>query len=260
MAEETQSVQNKGLLLIALILGLVVAVVYNLHIAQVKKEQSGKMVRLLRYRRDMKAGDVIKADDVASQEVSIYNARAFGNIVTEGKKDTVIGETLNQSVRAKQWVAMEHTIMGLSHTADQAVTPGKVSVPIEIDARMSPGIMLSASGRVNLVGRFALGNGPEQTYMIMENVRVLSVGGGAPDTGGIMSNPERAAKTYRTIQIEIDPHEHLRLLNVLAHIRGPVSVQVLNRMDAPPGTGGVVDDSLKSLADPQPSRTSRGHR
>ena len=261
MAEETQSIQNKGLLLVAIILGLVVAVVYNLHIAQVKRAQRGTMVRLLRYRRAMEAGDVVKRDEIEGVEVTVQNARAFGNIVTERQKDIVIGQTLNQSVRAKQWVAMEHTTMGLSLTADQAVTPGKVSVPVEIDARMSPGVMLSAGGRVNLVGRFALSNGPEQTYMIMENVRVLSVGGGAPDTGGIMSGPERAAKAYRTIQIEMDPREHLRLLNVLAHIRGPVSVQVLNRHDPPPETGGGVDDSLKSLADPQPvSRTSRTHR
>ena len=69
MAEETQGVQNKGLLLIALILGLVVAVVYNLHIAQVKRAQRGTMVHLLRYRRAMEAGDVVKADDVDRKSV-----------------------------------------------------------------------------------------------------------------------------------------------------------------------------------------------
>ena len=257
MAEETQSVQNKGLLLVALILGLVVAVVYNLHIGQVKKAQRGQTQRLLQYRRAMRAGDTIERDDVEIVEVSVQHVKAFGEIVTQDQIGVVEGQTLNQNVRARQWVAMEHTTMWLSSTADGVIGDDKVSVPVEIDARMSPGVMLTAGGRVNLVGSFAFDGRPERSYIIMRNVRVLSVGGGAPDRGGLMTGPERAAKAYRTIQVEMDPQEHLRLLNVLSHIRGPVSVQVLNRQSAPPDTGGVVDDSLKVLADPP--ATGHGH-
>ena len=119
---------------------------------------------------------------------------------------------------------------------------------------MGKGRIVPAGGEL----RFAFDGRPEQSYIIMRNVRVLSVGGGAPDLGGLSAGPERVAKAYRTIQIEIDPQEHLRLDNVLSHIRGPVSVQVLNRQSAPPETGGVVDDKLKVLADP-PVTEPHGH-
>ena len=49
------AVANKTLLYVALALGAVVAVIYNVHIAQVRRAAQGSSVRLVRVTEDLRA-------------------------------------------------------------------------------------------------------------------------------------------------------------------------------------------------------------
>ncbi len=247
MAEETQGVQNTGLLIVAIVLAVVVAVVYNAHIAQVKKVQKGKMRELLQYANKMERGETIDEDDLVVVRVPVHDARGFTNVVSYDSQSTVTGKKLSVRVRAGQWVMWGHTSAGASDSADSMIRdgPNQVGIPIEIEAETSPGILLTAGGRVNLVGRFPDGKGKLSAFLIIENVPVLSVGGGASDIGapipGVTAKPQ---KSYRQIMIDLTSEQHLRLLDVLNYIDGPISIQVLNRDVAPPDPGGDIDDKL----------------
>lgn len=255
MAEETQGVQNKGLLAVAIILGLIVVVVYNFHIMHIKNAQRGKVQHLLQYTRAIKRGETVGEGDILSVEVPVLAAEAFGRVVSRESRRSIIGKELNQSVRQGQYVMWGHTALGLVETPDGTIN--KVAVPIEIDANMSPGPLLTADGRVNLVGMFSVNRGPVKSYTIIENVRVVTVGGGVPDTGGEMPGVSlRPQRSYRQIVVELDPEVHLQWLNVLSHIRGPVSIQVLNRDTVPVGRGGVIRSELQSLAERAAGSTS----
>ncbi len=52
MPEEAPQVRNKGLLLIAIILAIVVVVIYNVHVQNVRSSLQGQQIKLLQYTRN----------------------------------------------------------------------------------------------------------------------------------------------------------------------------------------------------------------
>lgn len=245
MADETQGVQNKGLLLIAILLALVVLVVYNFHIIAVKKSGQGEQLRVAQYKRAIRKGKIVDANDIIGVDVDVLDPKALGNVVLYEQRDSIIGQKLIQDVRVDQFVVWGHTLKNPGQDVDNMITRGKVAVPIEIESSSSPGPILTSDGRVNLVGRFTLRGQAERAYMIMENVRVIAVGDQPGDQGMIRRGSlSRSSGSYRRITIELTSEEHRRLLDVLSHIGGHVVLEVLNRDEAPPEAGGIVDEAL----------------
>ena len=62
MAEQAPAIQSKRLLVVALILAGVVVFIYNVHVNQVRKAGRGKMIQLLKFRRDMDSGEEEEVD------------------------------------------------------------------------------------------------------------------------------------------------------------------------------------------------------
>jgi len=260
MAEETKGVKNTGLLIVAIILALVVAVVYNAHIAHIKETREGKVNYLLEYTRSLEAGDRIDEKDIIAKGLNIPDLSKLGNVVTNEDRSTIIGKTITQSVRVGQFVEWGHTTAGLAQIPDNIISgEDKVAAAVEIDTASSPGAILTPGGRVNLVGMFRVGSSPLKAYTIIENVRVLSVAGGSPradELGDV--RPGRELKSYRTIVVEMDKDVHLQFLNVVSHAVGPVAVEVLNRAMVSPDEGGIINRQLQELAEQAASPTGRG--
>ncbi|MCD6304299.1 MAG: Flp pilus assembly protein CpaB [Planctomycetes bacterium] len=261
MAEEERSGgPNIWLLLIALGLGLVVVVIYNVHIDRVRKAGRGQTVRLLRVTRDMEAGDKIAPEDLAVRAVPKQYETALGNVVDADNLDLAIGSRVNQTIGKDQWLLWSHiTEIGTNKPAN-VITPGDVAVAVPLDSRMSPGDILRPNDRVNIVGLLPVGNGGLKTFRIIEGVRVLAVAGvGLQPHRSMDREPARLSagqRSYRSITVEISKDVALQFANVLTHLSGNCWVELLSSREEKKPTFGRINPLLKDLA-AEPSRPLR---
>ena len=108
MAEQAPAIQSKRLLVVALILAGVVVFIYNVHVNQVRKAGRGKMIQLLKFRRDMDAGEEITTKDIRVMEVDSLVAIGLGKVVPSQDSDYAVGRVLNQSIKKEDWVEYGH--------------------------------------------------------------------------------------------------------------------------------------------------------
>jgi Flp pilus assembly protein CpaB len=231
MAEETQGIQNKGLFIIAVILGLIVMIAYNFHLNYVKKAASGKAIRVLRYTRPLDAGARIRDGDIEVVKVNVPDPEALGTVMKEESLEAMYEQIVTKDVRRGEYVMWGHTV-DLGGMADDAIDRGNRGLPVEVDAQISPGAVLTSGSRVDLTGYFVVG-GVAQSYWIIKNVRVVSV---AQEPPTMASDSGRSNKGYRTILIEVSEADALKLQNILTHAQGKIVPLVRNRLkeaDAP---------------------------
>jgi len=260
MAEEERSgVQNVWLLFIALGLGIIVVVIYNVHIYRVRQEGRGQTIRLIRVTRDMTPGDKIGAEDLLVKLVPKQYEASLGNVVDAENLDFAIGNTVNQAVEKDQWLLWGHiTNVDRSRPAN-VISRGNVAVTVPLEARMALGDILRQNDRVNIVGRLPVGE-TLKTFRIMEGVRVLAIGGEGiqPDKSANRGpKARRGMRTYRSITVEVSPNVSIGLANVLTHVSGNCWVELLSSKEAKKTTYGQINVQLKKLAD-APSGPLRG--
>ncbi|MGB2821822.1 MAG: RcpC/CpaB family pilus assembly protein [Phycisphaerae bacterium] len=260
MAEEERSgVQNVWLLLIALGLGVIVVVIYNVHIYRVRQEGRGQTIRLIRVTRDMEPGDKIAAEDLVVKLVPKQYESSLGNVVDADNLDFAIGNTVNQGIEKDQWLLWGHiTNVDKSRPAN-VISRGNVAVTVPLESSMVPGDILRHNDRVNIVGHLPSGEAVK-TYRIMEGVRVLAIGGqGLEPARSISGPPKRQAgmRSYRNITIEVSPTVSIELANVLTHVAGRCWVELLSSNESKKPTYGRINPQLKDLA-AVPGRPTRG--
>jgi len=234
VAEETPGVRNKGLLLVAGLLGLVVVLIYNVHIDRVRQEGKGNLVQMLRYKADMDAGDEIEADDIELVPVEKGLTKPLGDVVTSANRKFLIGRKVNTSVNSGSWILWSH-VTEASAGPPEVVPPGYRTVAVEVDPRNTPGNLLAVGSRVDLVATLSLEGKPPSNYLVMEYVRVISVGGfGRPGewaTDKERNKYLRGQSSYRTINIMVKKDMVLELENVLSHRLRPVGLVLRNQHD-----------------------------
>ena len=208
MAEEERSgVQNVWLLLIALGLGLIVVIIYNVHIYQVRKEGRGQTIALIRITRDIDAGKKIDSDAIETKIVPKQHESSLGNVVTAEFEDYAIGTEVNQAVEKGQWLQWSHITGADTAKSSSKITRGNLAVAVPLEPRMVPGDILGLNDRVNICG--LLPKGQElKTFRIIKGVRVLAIGGEGVKPGNAIQRTPRskgAARSYRNITVEVSP-------------------------------------------------------
>lgn len=258
MAEEERTgVQNIWLLFIALGLGLVVVVIYNVHIYNVRKEGRGQSIYLLSVTRDMEKGEKIGQEDLAIRPVPKQYQGTLGNVVPEENLKYAVGSTVNDAIGKGQWLMWGHiTDLGNTKPAN-SIAPGNVAVGVSLDARKGvPGDILRPNDQVNILGVLST-QGTTLKYMrIIEGVRVLAVGGeGLNETkgGGRNIRATPPARSYRNITVELPKDVSLEFMNVLTHVSGECSIELRSARAAKSQTDLRINPMLKDLA-AQPSK------
>jgi Flp pilus assembly protein CpaB len=249
MAEEERSgVQNVWLLLIALGLGVVVVVVYNVHIHRVRMEGRGRTLRLLKLTRDLEVGERIKEGDVEIGTVPKQFEGSLGNVVDESREEFVVGKSMYGPARKGQWLLWSH-LTGKEAARENPLTPGFVAHTVPLNSAKIPGDMLRPNDKVNVMGLISAGGVP-RTYRIIEDVRVMAVGGKALDPGRAPSRSSRAAgsRIYRSVTIEVKPDVSLELANVLTHVDGDCWLELRSKTERKIPNAGQIDPALKNLA------------
>ena len=250
MADETPVVQNKGMLIVALVLGILVVLIYNWQIAQVREEIKGETVFLFRVRTDFKQGATLSMQDLEPYEVGKNIAESLGPVVSMTSpedRSIVAGYSINQPIRAGETLFWSHIDRKNDPPPSSRITPGMVAKAIRL--QKAPGDILRPGDLVNLLGRFPM-RGILQPYRIIEGVKVVGVGGRTLKetplpTGGWGTN--EGLMSYREITIELTPEASLQMEMILAHVPLGLEIEVLPH-NALVTNGGVVNvELLRSL-------------
>jgi Flp pilus assembly protein CpaB len=232
MAEDTQGFASKKLLIAAVALGVIAVVLYNVQINRVREASRGETVTLLRVTRDLRPGDRITERDIQRVEMDTEFVEGLGNVLKSSDAEYALQSTVNQPVPRGTWLMYEFTVSLEEAQPSRIVSPGRVGAPITVDPRKTPGELLQPNDRVNIMGLLALPKKPPQTYRILENVKVLAVGGKAyrEPTGG--ESPQfDGMRQYTKLTLDIPQDISQQLANIETYLVGSFWVEVRNPLD-----------------------------
>jgi len=247
--EEDAGVQNIWLLLIAVGLGLIVLVVYNVHIYQVRQEGRGRTVVLLRLTRSVERGQRIEEGDVAEVPVTESMAKGLGNVIlARDKQAGAVDSVVNRNLGRGDWLLWEYTTKEGSGMPSNPIDRGKVSFVVPVDQRKCVGMMLRTNARVNVLGMMPVGSGGElKAVRIIKWARVLEVGGVASEPGKTDATAG-GMRTYNAVTIEVAEDVGTRLSNIMTHVSGGCWVELVSSKDTPPKDSEQISRELDRFA------------
>lgn len=228
MAEEQQaSGQNLWLLLVSLGLGLIVVVIYNVHIYNVRREGRGQNVELLRVTRDIDPGEKLKEEDVEVRVLPKQYEGSLGNVLHKEDLEGYLGDSVNRRIQKGGFLLYDHmTGTDVSKPSSQ-IRLGNVAITVPLDSKVVPGDILRTNDQVNILAMIGE-KGALKTYRILRGVRVLAIGGEGIDPGKVLKSDSRVKRlrTYRSITIELPEEVSIQLANVLTHVSGGCWVEL----------------------------------
>lgn len=242
---------SRKLIAVAIVLAVLVVVLYNYQVSKYRNAQAGKTVKLLRFNKDMQAGDRITAEALDTVEMPASFQRGLANCITADKLDYAVASTLNRPVRKGQWLLYEYTTNTERDNPSNRIHPDWVTQTITIDPQKSPGEVLSIGDRVNILAMLAVNGKPLRAYRVIQNVKVIAIGGrsyAAANTGSRRRSSGQP-REYRKITIEVPPTVSLQLANILSHARAAPWIEVRNPSDLALGESvGQIDRELRTLS------------
>lgn len=221
--QQAPAVQNTRLLLVAGVLGVVVAVTYNIHIAQVRRALRGQSLMLIRSAMDIRVGEKITEEMIEQSEVPERYAQSLQDVITwsDSEKRYLVGQVANRPINKGEFIQWAHiTQDDPSRRPSAAVTSGMASHTLYVDPRNAPGELLRTGDYVDLYGMFPV-DGKLQTLRILEGARVIEAGGRVAKarmiSGVLREDYEEGQSSLKKIAVEVSPEVSRKLWNVTAH-------------------------------------------
>ncbi len=244
-------VANKKLLLTGIVLAVIVVVLYNVQVARIRATSRGKTVELLRLARDMQPGQKIRSKDLEAVEVPQQFLEGLDNYIKAENIDYAITSTLQQPVIKGRWLMYEHTVNPEKSNPSARISPNMVTYTLTIDPRRSPGEILRVGDRVSILGMLQVNNKPLQAYRIIEDLKVIEIGGMSfRDTPLTVSkrSSKQAMRQFAKITVEVNKDISLQLANILSHLSGSAWLEVRNPTAGSRFKTPKVDPELRNLA------------
>ena len=252
MPEETPAVQNWRLLIVACVLGLVVMVVYNVHISKVRRGLDEVKITAFRFDRDIEAGETIKDEDLVRYQIRKSVAKSIGRLLGEDEKDSLaVGRKIRRDVSKDEFARMGHFTSQESTGAAGNLKKDEVQISIPVDSKRTVGRVLRIGNHVNILGMLPTKQGTYRMYRIIEWLKVEAIGGeiNRQDTsGGGLSTADRGVRSYNSITVDIkrsEPDVSLQWANLQTYLRGPAVIEICpSRFIPPRGTAGIIAKDL----------------
>jgi Flp pilus assembly protein CpaB len=247
MAEDkTQGVQNKWLLIIAVILGLVTVFIYSEHIDAIRDHENANKVSIIEVKRNLRQGDKITLKDIKKTEVPRLEKKSLGNVMLWPQdKSLALGKPVNQAINKGQFLLTQHLYGSSAEKYTRKIAAGMVAMPITFNADSSGGDLLSPGDTVNLLGNFSVNRGRYKIYRIIDYVRVLGMGGRTE----VGSGGGKGMTNYRKLTIEVTPAVSIELRSVLTHLKGDIGMDINRDGATPPPNAGKINPQLKIMAE-----------
>jgi Flp pilus assembly protein CpaB len=202
-----------GLVVVAIVLGLIGAGLNLMYIGQIRHENERDLVSFYRVTRPLRAGDRLRVTkDVQEERAARQMLDGFTDWVRAEDLRVYEGQTLTRNVRVNEplSVTMFSTDRSLlEHKIDE----GMRACPLPLSSRNTTGLLHPGS-RIDLYATFE--NEETETarsLLVLENAEVLAVGSDTDTSGEARRNA-----TYGTITIQIDEREAGDLLTIVEHV------------------------------------------
>ncbi len=250
-------VWNKKLLVASLILaGFAVAMFYLYDNAQ-KNKLKGETVQVVQWKRSLSTGEEIADDDIGSMIASASAKDLKGVVRWEDRNLLLGGKRVNRPVSRGDRVYYNDIVGASERTPADVITLGMRGFTLPVDPNNTPGDMLRVGGRVDVLGMVQLKGQPAKTYTLVQNLRVLAV-------GGKVQNPEESIKSgrtsgirvYRSVTVEVSPALAEQLVDLWPRIQGKVWLTVRNPTEMPEkGSYTGINPKIESiLSQPMPEK------
>jgi Flp pilus assembly protein CpaB len=254
MADEI--VWNKKLLVISLVLGLLAAIVFLAYDHSMRKKLTGDTVQVLVWRRSVGAGSPVAMKDIEIPTVRRSLLKKMEGVLQNQTEDLNLlkGETyLSRKVYKGDFVRYTDILGKASASPSGMINENMRAVTLRVDPSTTPGELLGINDRVDIIGLLAIGGKPIKAYTVLENVRVLAVGGrsASPDEDWDSSAGGRqrpSLRTYRSVTIEVSQATAEKLAELLPRIQG----RILLSLRPPPrgpeaGAGGRINPEIEPI-------------
>jgi len=253
MAEEAPGIQNKGLLLVAIVLAAIVVGVYKWRMWAMESAREGDKVKVLRVRTNMDAGARLTEKDLYIVEVDAKELPNLGNIVTADKINSVKAYALVGPVKKDQFLYWQNLLGGGEDYSP--IEPGMVGKTLTVDPKCTPGELLRVGAKVNVLGMLPRPEGGMASQRIIEGLKVLAIGGkmgrGTEMPTGKSAYGEYGIQTYQMITVMVTPEVSLQLDNIKTWVQGEFGLELANPTEGPDRRGRPpqINDSVKQYAD-----------
>lgn len=248
MAEQTPQIQNKKLLIVALILAAVVVVLFNVYITRARSEGKEAAVEVAAFAQGHSAGFVVHNGDMVSVKFpEKFLNKNLTDVVLWKDRNNVKDYTLVRDVTAEELVRYSH-VRSDSGNLPNVVASDMTTFTFPVDADKIPGDILLPNMRINVWGMFNVA-GRQTAMMVVRKVRVVSVGGrGAQESGPFQAGRGTAGglRSYRSVTIEVPENVAQSLANIQTHATQPFWVSVLNQDQTT--ARPAIEEGVKSLS------------
>lgn len=226
-------VWNKKLLVISLLLGVVAAILFLVYDARMRKQLTGDTVEVLAWKRSLRAGAPIGMNDVDVHPVRKSLVENLKGLLLARTQDTNLlrGESfVSRNVYKGDFVRWNDILGKGSASPSGSINKGMRAVTLRVDPNATPGDMLRVNDRVDVIGLLSIGGKPARAYTVLQNVRVLAVGGKSapPDeqwrSGASGSRYQPSLRSYRSVTIEVSPETAEKLAELVPRIQDKIWV------------------------------------
>ena len=229
MAEDQKPpIQNKKLLIVALALALVVVVLFNVYVGRARQAGQGEKVTVVAYKKSL-SGGIIKESHLEPVKILAAYRIRYPPLVDWSRKALVEGRRLLRPVQKGELVSKMQLAEYLPGGGLRLVKPdaGTVAYPFTVDRKETPGDILKPNSRIDVLGRFAVkdhrGRNVLKTLVVIEKVRVLTVGGrgqGSAGAYGTRVRPSAGQRSYDKITIQVTRSVAIQLDHIRSHAYG----------------------------------------
>ncbi|MCG3180092.1 MAG: hypothetical protein BIFFINMI_02446 [Phycisphaerae bacterium] len=233
MAEQEYEIQNKRMLIIAAVLGLVVVVLFNWHVAQIRKEYEETMVDVLTARVNLKEGEVLSNENMDYQRIPrrLVPEEFKGDLAMGSDRDAIIGMKLRTPVEAGKIIRWRYVTAG-KEARERGVEPAKgrrlVAIKVSRDT-CPPNLLVGMS--IDLMTNVPGQGGSIQTVPVMQKILVKAINGNAV--------PGSTDRNIESISVEV-LEEDAKLLESFKATGFLIKVWIRNQIE---GTALTSDQS-----------------
>ncbi len=230
MADETPAIQNKGLLITALILAVIVVLLYNFQIERAVRQARGETISLLVFTRNLKPGDKVSAADMEARDVNVETGKGLGLAVPAREKDSIIGMSLVRSVSKDNFVMWDH-FDSYSEAGSIEPSEGMVIYTLPVDRDKTPGAMLRRGNRISVWGMLPGPDGKYSSTCIIKGLKVCDIGSGESSYASGTRNTTKMLRSYDSVKVEVSEEVRRQLDNIISHVSGGLGIDKLRSDD-----------------------------
>ena len=233
-----QPKQSKWLLPIALVLGLLVAVIYNAHINAVRNSFKTKMIRVAVYQKGLNVGSKLTKKNIGAK---LIPAGQFNKQIVKYDEITPYiqdGSKIHNRRSIGDFVTWSDLSGEMQSSPADKIPSNRELVSITIDKASSVGDAITPNSYVSIRGIFKLpGQKRPRSYTILDSVKVVNIDGKGANEISLKKNISRS---FKEIGILLPTKVVHQLDNLKTHMRGNFKISLLN-----PSTGRSKNSTIE---------------